>query len=239
MKRLLMIIHSVRKVRLLMSEKARTSDFFNAYAHDFDAIYGSGNTFFKRMINEIFRKSMKIRYEKTLAACEPIYGMSVIDIGCGPGHYSIALACKGAGFVQGMDFSQTMIDIAVQNAEKAGVADKCAFICNDFVDYSTLRQFDYAVVMGVMDYISEPVKFIERILSITKRKAFFSFPADGGVLAWQRKVRYRQRCDLYMYTLEQLKKLFEEKGGEVAYEKISRDYFVTVNMIKGQGERIV
>lgn len=29
--------------------------------------------------------------------------------------------------------------------------------------------------------------------------ADFSFPVKKGFLAWQRRLRYRSRCDLYMY----------------------------------------
>ena len=38
-----------------------------------------------------------------------------------------------------------------------------------------------------------------KILSLTANTAFFSFPLNGGLLAWQRKLRYRRRCALYMY----------------------------------------
>ena len=49
-----------------MSEQ-RTSAFFDAYARDFDAIYGNRNTFVNRIINRMLRKSMRLRYEMTIA----------------------------------------------------------------------------------------------------------------------------------------------------------------------------
>lgn len=62
--------------------KNKTSEFFNSYAHDFNAIYGN-NTFLNKLINKYFKKSMKLRYLKTIEGCHPLHGKRVIDIGCG------------------------------------------------------------------------------------------------------------------------------------------------------------
>ena len=67
-----------------MTVERRTSDFFDSYAHDFSAIYGTANNPVDKIINRLFRKSMMIRYRKSLEGCDPIEGRSVLDIGCGP-----------------------------------------------------------------------------------------------------------------------------------------------------------
>ena len=97
--------------------------------------------------------------------------------------------------------------------------------------YSIREKFDYSVVMGFMDYIKEPKRIVERVLSITKSKAFFSFPADGGILAWQRKLRYKRRCDLFMYSIEELRELFADMNYKsIESERIGRDFFITIFM---------
>lgn len=207
---------------------SRTSEFFHSYAHDFNSIYGNDNTLFNRFINRNFRVSMRLRYEKTIEGCSPIVGKTVLDIGCGPGHYSVALAKKGAAHVFGIDFADEMIAIAKENARVAGVNGSCDFARQDFFADSSSQKYDYTIAMGFMDYMSDPRKTIEKVLAATRGKAFFSFPADGGILAWQRKLRYRSRCPLYMYTLPQLRQLFS--GVNANIEPIARDYFVTVTM---------
>ena len=210
---------------------SRTSQFFDSYAHDFNAIYGNSNTFLNRLINKHLRSSMRLRYEKTIQGCSPIEGKSVLDIGCGPGHYSVALAKNGAGRVLGMDFADEMIAIAKDQARSAGVDERCHFACGDFMSDSTGGKFDYTIAMGFMDYMCDARKTIEKVLSATNLKAFFSFPADGGILAWQRKLRYKNRCPLYLYSLPQLHQLFSmAKPEQVRYEQIARDYFVTVTI---------
>ena len=85
--------------------------FFDGYARDFDAIYGTRRSI-TNILNPILRRSMRSRYDKTLLYSQPLTGKTALDIGCGPGHYSIALAGLGARKVLGIDFAQEMITLA-------------------------------------------------------------------------------------------------------------------------------
>jgi 2-polyprenyl-3-methyl-5-hydroxy-6-metoxy-1,4-benzoquinol methylase len=211
--------------------ETRTANFFDTYAKDFSAIYGNENTPVNAVVNRVFRKSMMLRYERTLAGCSPIEGKTVIDIGCGPGHYSVALAGRGAARVLGVDFAPGMIDIAKKRAETAGVSDRCTFTLGDFLEVTGDEQFDYAIVMGFMDYIEDPLALMKKVLKVCRGKAFFSFPAEGGLLAWQRRLRYRSRCALYLYTEPQIRALVATLPVKAAnVEAISRDYFVTLTV---------
>jgi SAM-dependent methyltransferase len=206
----------------------RTAEFFDRYAVDFDSIYGNDNRAFERVINRLFRRAMLVRYRKTLAGCRPLEGCSVIDIGCGPGHYGVALARAGAARVLGLDFAPGMLKIARESAASAAVADRCTFVLGDFLAYPIGEPFDYAVVMGFMDYVNEPQPVIDRVLEITRRRAFFSFPKAGGPLAWQRQLRYRGRCDLFLYREQEIRSLFSSTGAPFQIERIGRDFFVTL-----------
>jgi ubiquinone/menaquinone biosynthesis C-methylase UbiE len=211
--------------------ETRTAQFFDTYANDFSAIYGNENTPLNAVVNRMFRKSMMLRYERTLSGCDPIEGKSVIDIGCGPGHYSVALAARDAARVLGVDFASGMIDIARKRAQGAGVAERCTFTLGDFLEVTGDETFDYAVVMGFMDYIADPLALMKKVLKVCRGKAFFSFPADGGLLAWQRRIRYRNRCELYLYTEPRIRSLVSSLGVKTSsIEMISRDYFVTLTV---------
>ncbi len=206
----------------------RVSTFFHGYAADFDAIYGTGTGPLNAVVNGLFRKSMRLRYEKTLQGCQPIDGRSVLDIGCGPGHYSVALARRGAARIVGVDFAEGMLEIAKKHAAAEGVGEKCEFIKADFFTHPFGQPFDYVVAMGFMDYVEHAEAAVRRILELANGKAFFSFPKGGGFLAWQRQLRYRSRCELYLYSEEQIRGLFAGLPGiEVRIESISRDWFVT------------
>ncbi len=83
--------------------------------------------------------------------------------------------------------------------------------------------------MGFMDYMPDAEKVVAKVLSLTRHKAFFSFPVAGGILGWQRQLRYKKRCDLYPLSRPQLQQMFK-KFPEVnaTIEPISRDFFVTL-----------
>jgi SAM-dependent methyltransferase len=206
----------------------RTSQFFDDYAADFDSIYGNDNRALERIANRLFRRSMLVRYEKTLAGCRPVAGRTAIDIGCGPGHYSIALARAGAERVLGLDFAAGMLKIARRRAEDFGVAQRCSFVLGDFLTLPISERFDYAIVMGFMDYVRDPRAIVDRVLTIVRRRAFFSFPKAGGLLAWQRKLRYRNRCDLFLYREEGIHSLLSRTGASFSIDSIGRDFFVTL-----------
>lgn len=214
-----------------MAYKRDSGQFFDSYAAEFDAVFTNRGSVLQRAVNRFFRKSTRLRYEKTLENCRPVVGKTVIDVGCGPGYYAVSLAKQGAKKVVGIDISPAMISLAKQRAIAAGVEHDCEFVVADFASYPVDQKFDFAIVQGFMDYVARPTEMINKILAITKCRAFFSFPKDGGFLAWQRKMRYQWKCDLFMYSRKQLDELFGRWSGKrVDIDVISRDYFVTVQL---------
>lgn len=210
-----------------MIQPERTAAFFDRYAADFDAIYGNRNTRINRFVNSTFRRAMRIRYEMTLAGCEPVAGRTVLDVGSGPGHYSVELARRGAARVLGIDFADGMLDIARAAATRAGVQDRTTFERGDFFTRTFDEKFDYVILMGFMDYVENPVPVVRKAVQLSKRRAFFSFPVSGGVLAWQRKLRYRSRCDLFLYSEEDVRRIMRDASvGSCEITRIDRDLFV-------------
>jgi SAM-dependent methyltransferase len=204
------------------------ADFFHSYAHDFDAIYGGHGSVVRRIANRYLRASMRLRYEKCLQGCQPVPGKRIIDVGCGPGHYAIALARMGAQHALGLDFAPAMIELARQKAADAGVAECCTFEVQDLLLFEATERFDHAIVMGFMDYASEPGRVIDKVLGLTGRTAFFSFPDRRGVLAWQRRLRYRRKTPLNMYSPADVDRLFRGRGlRRITVKKLARDLFVT------------
>ena len=67
-------------------------EFFDDYAHEFDAIYGGRRGPVGRVLDRIFRRSMVLRFRRAVDGCRPAEGKAVLDVGCGPGHYGVALA---------------------------------------------------------------------------------------------------------------------------------------------------
>ena len=58
----------------------RVAKFFDRYAADFDSIYGNSGGLANDIANKLFRRSMKLRFVKTLEGCQPVGGKDVLDI---------------------------------------------------------------------------------------------------------------------------------------------------------------
>jgi len=218
-----------------MTDLGRTAEYFDSHAAEFDALYGK-RRWFQKIIDHFFRKSMRRRFERTLAECAPLEGRSVLDIGCGPGQYAVALARRGARRVVGIDFAPAMIHMAQQRAIDSGAHSNTEFLVGEFLTCQFAERFDYVILMGFMDYVIDPDAVIARAVSLATSKALFSFPAAGGILAWQRRRRYQNKCHLQLYSRNDLEGLFAGiPGCDVTIDRLSRDYYVTVQKNKTAG----
>ncbi len=211
------------------------NSFWDRYAADFDAIYGTKNSWLNNKINKCFRACMIIRFEKTMMII-PEEKVSVIDIGCGPGHYCFSLAKSGQRDILGIDFSESMINLASDHAKELGVQDKLKFEVVNFLEYEPSRKFDYSIMMGFIEYFENPELVVKKAVEITNRTVMISFPVSGGLLALQRKIRYKRRCFLRFYSYSDIKNLLDSLNiKSYNIERIDRDFFVTI-ILDGMNE---
>ena len=209
--------------------ETNTGQFFDQYAVDFSKIYGTDNSKFSNLLNHIFRRSMYLRFQQVLAECRPIENRTVLDIGCGPGLYAVTLAKLGARKVVGIDLADRMVNLAKEYARSEGVEHKCDFFVGDFATSNFDEKFDYTVIMGVMDYIAAPAEFISNACNSTHGKVLVSFPEKSGILAQIRKVRYKNKCDLYLYNKPIIDRLMNNiDSNSYNIDKLARDYFLTI-----------
>jgi 2-polyprenyl-3-methyl-5-hydroxy-6-metoxy-1,4-benzoquinol methylase len=205
----------------------RVAAFFDREAARFPNVNERDAPWVRRLTNALFRRSLRLRFERVMSECVNLEGRRVLDIGCGPGTYSIALAQAGAKSVVGIDVAPGMIEIARKGAAQAGVDGQCEFHFTGLDDYQSEAAFDYVIAMGIMDYVERADLFVQKALSLAGGKAFFSFPKRGGILAWQRRLRYRQKCPLFMYSREDLENLLGSvRDFNWTIESIARDWLV-------------
>lgn len=204
--------------------------FFEGYAGEFDELYDiQHRKGIAGWLNRRLRASMAIRYERTFLCLEPMKGKTVLDIGCGSGRYIVTSLRLGASRVVGIDLSGEMLGIARSVVDRLGGGVGTAeLIQGDFLSRPFAEPFDYAIVMGVMDYIANPAGFLRKLRVTVRDKAVLSFPVAESIWAWQRRIRYRLRkCPLFFYRRGELEELLKSCGcSSYVIERIERDYFV-------------
>jgi ubiquinone/menaquinone biosynthesis C-methylase UbiE len=188
--------------------------YFERTADDFDALYESRSNLRYRF-NQVFRKGLFQRIEKTTQAFEGMEDFSILDVGCGSGRNSALFAQQGARRVVGIDFSAPMLELAREYTSAKHVADRCEFIQADFLEYSFQETFDVVVALGVFDYVADPVRVLKRMGELANEKVVASFPGVSPVRAPLRKFRYALRgCPVYFYTGTKLRQICHDAGLE-------------------------
>ncbi|MDD5326975.1 MAG: methyltransferase domain-containing protein [Phycisphaerae bacterium] len=208
----------------MQSDTPGAKKYFNRVPKQWDALYSHENPL-KYLINKWLRKGLYWRYQLVFEQCGTIPEAKVLDIGCGTGRYSIEFAKRGAGRIVGIDFAPSMVDFSREIARQMEVADKCEFICGDFMTHQFEEPFDIILAVGVFDYVKDPGPMFKKIAQLKPRKFLASFPKFTLVWGTQRAIRYYwiKKCPIYNYTEEKLTNLYREAGFSdfqiISYEK--------------------
>lgn len=214
-----------------VGNKVRTH--FHETAGEFDAIYTGEKGPVGRWLDRTLRWDMYERFRRTVAECsEP--GLEVLDIGCGSGRFTVAVAKAGAQRVVGLDFADGMLAIAGRLAEAEGVGERCEFLNADFMEHDFGREFDVTLAIGLFDYVADAAAFLRKMRRATRRKVVATFPLKWTWRAPVRKVRLALRgCPVYFFTKPQIERLLADAGFvDGTVERIGKIYFAVGHVSK-------
>ena len=210
-----------------MSIGSKVQRHFDRFVEDFDEFYRDRKGLWRSLADRCFRRSMRLRFERTLDLCRPAQGKQILDMGCGTGRYSIALALEGA-HVLGIDFSPHMIERAKQLAGEAGVKAHCHFLVSDLEHLVGNDVFDVVLAIGVLDYIEQAEPLIRKMTERSRGLLIASFPVKWSIWTPQRLLRYKIRgCPLFVYNRAFVDGLLDDLAEwESHVEDLGRDYLL-------------
>ncbi len=215
----------------MMETSHKVESHFNKEYKVFDAYYAGKRGFISNWIDKLFRRSMRLRFEKVIKEVAPYEDTTVLDVGCGTGRYSMALALKGIKKALGVDFAQNMIEEANRLARQLKIDHICRFVRADFMQMNLEETFDHVFAMGVFDYIADPVPLVKKMLRCAGRKVMISFPTSGGIIQRLRKFKFEKikKCPVFFYSEAYVKQIARQAGAkQFTIEKMAKDYFLTV-----------
>jgi ubiquinone/menaquinone biosynthesis C-methylase UbiE len=211
--------------------QSQAGAFFDSFAETFDTFYDSKRSPVMQWIDRRYRHDMFARYAMTFERLGDFSGRRVLDIGCGSGPYVAEALKRGAAHVTAFDPAPGMLDLTRERIAKLGKLEQITLTQGYFPDQAPAGPFDLAIVMGVLDYVPDPVAFFSRLRQILMGKAAISFPSKHWFRTPIRKIRYRLRnCPVYFYDEASIRSIGERAGfGTVDIVKIpgaGMDYHV-------------
>lgn len=189
--------------------------FFNNYSSRFSGIYiedENPRSWFDSIIDKLFRQTVYERYANTLQHLEKNEIETVLDIGCGPGHYVMS-ALKQGKRVTALDIASKMLDLTKERVEESDLEPNVNYLLADYMEHKFEEKFDATIVMGFFDYVADPVPFIKKLLQDTSKEIYISVPKNNGWQAKQRQIRYWiNKCPLYLFSHKELTNILTESG---------------------------
>lgn len=196
-----------------MQHETNAATFFNGFAETFDSIYDQKRNRFMRWVDCTFRSDMFIRYALTFEALGQLKGRTVLDIGCGSGPYIVESFKRAASRVTGVDPAPNMLELVRQRLHGQGMPENRCELIEGIFPGVTVEPHDYAIVMGVMDYVADAQAFLNALRPVVKRLAVVSFPSEHWFRTPFRRVRYRLRdCPVYFYSDAHIRRLCSNAG---------------------------
>ena len=94
--------------------------------------------------------------------------MRYLEVGCGMGEMSLALAQRGCRHVTGIDKDPYYIEIAKALARKTQLQDKAAFECVNVHDIPNEKEYDIVLSHEVFEHVERPRDCLRRIDDVLK-----------------------------------------------------------------------
>ena len=140
-----------------------------------------------------------------------VHGLSVLDVGCGPGLYAEEFVARGASRVVGVDGSAEMLRLARQRL--AGSAGRVVFHCQDLqvpLAWAGDGEFDVAVMPLVIHHLDNRVAALREVARVLRAGGRLVVSTHHPTGDWLR------HGGSY-FTVEKIHERRRERGWPVAY----------------------
>jgi len=157
------------------AEQDKVNGYFESAASYWRDIY-----FDTRLQPTIYRDRQNIAFRWIRKLHMPL-SSRILEIGCGAGFLSVALARKGF-YIDAMDSTPTMVELARSHAVRSRVARRIN-ICEGDVHALSMpsNQYDIVIALGVIPWLHSEQRAIEEMKRILKPGGYLLITADNEI----------------------------------------------------------
>ena len=223
----------MRDDRFAMAEAPAGNSFFGDMAGFFDA----------RAETETFRERERrfLEVARLVLQRSPGDRPVCMDLGCGPGAITLALARLGFDTI-GVDSSAAMVELAAKAATESDERNgRCTFVCMDLAEFleGFAGEADFIVSSSVLEYLEDPTRTLQLVARRLRAGGTFavSLPNARSVYRWVEPAVLLRKPKALRYRREwrnrmRARQLINEARG-VGLDRIQTSHFGQI-VIKGR-----
>jgi 2-polyprenyl-3-methyl-5-hydroxy-6-metoxy-1,4-benzoquinol methylase len=145
-----------------MSPLPHSAEAADRFTASLDPYYDGQRSLLSQWFDRHRRHDAAARFALTFERLGELAGKRGLDIGCGSGLYLAEAIRGGAAHVVGLDAAPGMLELARRRMEALGQLDQITLVEGYFPEATPAGPFDFAIVMGVFDYVADPAAFLRR-----------------------------------------------------------------------------
>ena len=155
------------------AQEARVAAYFNAGASYWDDVYQQQSVLSSRY-QERFNRVLQM-----VDKCSLPPGSHILDVGCGAGVYSVALARRGY-FVEAVDGAPAMLERTRHHAAEAQVGERVRTTMGSIYHLPFHDEaFPMVVAVGVIPWLASPQEAIVELARVIKPGGYLVMTADN------------------------------------------------------------
>lgn len=210
----------------------KVQSYFQKSSKDFDSIYSPKKNIYQKLVDLLFHRVIEQRFKISFRELGSLTGKRILDVGCGSGRYLIEAAKRGASQLTGLDFADSMLELARQNLERAGCQNKARLVKQDFLHFSEPEKYDFLLAIGFFDYVDYPLAYLQKMKDLATEKLILSFPKKWTLRTLPRWIRLTLAgCPVFFYDQKELKRLLADaKFSSYKLINLSRDYITVIDL---------
>jgi len=160
-----------------------------------------------------FSRIKEREIETVFKICGEVKNKTLLDLGSGPGIYSLPMLKNGVKKITMVDFSELMLKKIKHPRVETVLADAESF--------RTKKRFDLIFAMGIFEFVSNPLEILKNTLIMAKPCSEFLilYPMDNFFSKFYKLYYEQKKIEISVFKRNYFHCLVRESGWKIKQEK--------------------